>query len=61
MSMPEGRGRDYAPGRGTLPVVVVCMWPDARMSGLFLLVLGGIHMVGWLSNRRTACGRVRAA
>ena len=54
-------GVDYALARAVLPVMRVGAGPDVRMSGLFLTVLGGIHMAGWLSNRRMARGRYRAA
>lgn len=54
-------GLDYALAWCMLPVVVAGVWPDARMSGLFLMVLGAIHMAGWLSNRHMARGRYRAA
>lgn len=54
-------GVDYALVWGILPVVVVGAWPDARASGLFLMVFGGIHMCGWLSNRGMAGARKRAA
>ena len=54
-------GVDYALVWGILPVLVVGAWPDAGASGLFLLVFGGIHMCGWLSNRGMAGERKRAA
>ena len=54
-------GLDYALAWCMLPVVVVGLWTDVQMSGLFLVVLGAIHMAGWLSNRHMARGRYRAA
>lgn len=54
-------GLDYALVWAVLPVMLVGTWPDARMSGTFLAVLGAIHMCGWLSNRRMAGGKKRAA
>ena len=54
-------GLDYALAWVALPVLLAGTWPDARMSGMFLLVLGAIHMCGWLSNRRMASDRKRAA
>lgn len=54
-------GLDYALAWVALQVLLAGAWPDARMSGTFLLVLGAIHMYGWLSNRRMASDRKRAA
>ena len=54
-------GLDYALAWVALPVLLAGTWPDARMSGMFLLVLGAIHACGWLSNRRSAGGKKRAA
>ena len=54
-------GVDYALAWVALPVLLAGTWPDARMSGMFLLVLGAIHACGWLSNRRAAGGKKRAA
>ena len=54
-------GVDYALAWVVLPVMLAGTWPDARASGMFLLVLGAIHMCGWLSNRRSAGNRERAA
>ena len=54
-------GLDYALAWAVLPVLLVGTWPDLRMSGTFLMVLGAIHMCGWLSNRRMAGGKKRAA
>ena len=53
-------GLDYALARVALPALPVGVWPDARMSGTFLMVLGAIHACGWLSNRRAAGKRERA-
>ena len=54
-------GLVYALAWVALPVLLAGTWPDARMSGMFLTVFGAIHMCGWLSNRRMAGDRKRAA
>ena len=54
-------GIDYALVWGVLPVMQAGEWPDIRASGMFLVVFGAIHMVGWLSNRHGVRGRGRAA
>ena len=54
-------GLDYALAWVALPVLLAGTWPDARMSGMFLAVFGAIHMCGWLSNRRMAGDKKRAA
>ena len=54
-------GMDYALVWVVLPVMLAGAWPDARATGMFLVVFGAIHMCGWLSNRSAARGRGRAA
>ena len=54
-------GLDYALVWVALPILLAGAWPDLRMSRMFLVVFGAIHMCGWLSNRRMAGKRERAA